>query len=227
MSRTASIIMMLASSIFALGCVSPGLRVSGLSRDVVPFASESGLEPLSRVRTQSASMKVEVANPMKSASKVETLTASAGGYVESSSADEEDSVRLSLRIPTQECDRLLDEFGSLGKLKHKTVDVKDVTEDMVDAQARVENLTASRDRLRQQLEHTNNVEEVLAVERELTRVQSELESLEARLKVMNDEVAYSKVSLSLERKVIYGPIGYIGNAMMWGFEKLFVLNGHD
>ena len=97
-------------------------------------------------------------------------------------------------------------------------------EKIVDAAARLENLRATRDRLRLQLELTANVEEVLAVERELPRVQSELESLEARLKVMNDEVAYSKVSLSLERKVIYGPVSYVGQAIWWGFEKLFVLD---
>lgn len=226
MNKTAWISMMLVSSMLALGCVSPGLTVSGNSHDheVVPIESQNGLESLSRLRTQSTSMKVEVSNPKKSASKVETLTVSAGGFVESSSADERDSVNLSLRVPKQECDRLLEEFGSLGKLKSKRVDVEDVTEKTVDAQARVDNLRASRDRLRQQLERTNNVEEVLAVERELTRVQSELEALEARLKVMNDEVAYSKVSLSLERRVIYGPIGYVGKAMMWGIEKLFVLD---
>ena len=139
-------------------------------------------------------------------------------------ADERDSVNLTLRVPQQECDRLPDEFGSLGKLKHKVVDAEDVTEKIVDAAARLENLRATRDRLRLQLELTANVEEVLAVERELPRVQSELESLEARLKVMNDEVAYSKVSLSLERKVIYGPVSYVGKAIWWGFEKLFVLD---
>lgn len=169
-------------------------------------------------------MSVQVANPQKSASHAETLTVSAGGYIESLIADERDTVNLTLRVPQQECNRLLDEFGSLGKLKHKVVDAEDVTEKIVDAAARLENLRATRDRLRLQLERTANVEEVLAVERELTRVQSELESLEARLKLMNDEVAYSKVSLSLERKVIYGPVSYVGKAIWWGLEKLFVLD---
>lgn len=224
MSRTAWISLLLTSSLLVSGCASTRSTVSNLSPKFAPSQSESVLQPLSRQRTQTASMKVEVANPEKSASRVETLTVSAGGYVESSSADERDSVNLNLRVPQQECDRLLAEFGDLGKLKYKRIDSEDVSEQLVDMEARLENLRASRDRLRLQLERTTNVEEVLAVERELTRVQSELESFEARLKVMKDEVAYSKVSLALERKVIYGPVGYLGKAVMWGFEKLFVLD---
>lgn len=216
--------MILVSSMLTSGCQSSGARVSSLSPKLAPSGSHNLLEPLARMRNQTASMKVEVKDPAKCASEVETLTVSAGGYVESSNADERDSVNLTLRVPQQECNRLLNEFGNLGKLKHKVVDVEDVTERFVDATARFDNLRATRDRLRLQLEQARNVEEVLAVERELTRVQAELESLEARLKVMKDEVAYSKVELSLERKIIYGPIGYAGKALWWGFEKLFVLD---
>lgn len=224
MNRTAWIVTILVSLMFTSGCHFAGSRVSNRGRSLARSYPDSLEVPLSRLRRQTASMSVQVANPQKSASHAETLTVSAGGYIESSIADERDTVNLTLRVPQQECNRLLDEFGSLGKLKHKVVDAEDVTEKIVDAAARLENLRATRDRLRLQLERTANVEEVLAVERELTRVQSELESLEARLKLMNDEVAYSKVSLSLERKVIYGPVSYVGQAIWWGLEKLFVLD---
>ena len=94
---------------------------------------------------------------------------------------------------------------------------------MIDAEARLENLIATRDRLREHLGRTSSVAEIVAVERELARVQTEIDSLEGRLAHLRSSVALSTVELQIEQKTVLGPLGYVVWGFLWGVEKLFVL----
>ena len=194
-----------------------------LSRINMPDAPASELEPITRARIQKASMTVEVGDPLKCASEAESLTRAAGGFVEHSTLASEETVDLPLRVPQEECDSLIDKFCRFGKVKSRRLRSEDVTESLVDVQARIQNLRETRDRLRNQLDNAKGVSDVLAIERELNRVQSQLESLEARVKVLRNSVAFTEVSLTLERRVIYGPLTFAGKAVWWGIEKLFVI----
>jgi hypothetical protein len=63
---------------------------------------------------------------------------------------------------------------------------------------------------------------VIAVERELARVQSEIESLEARLAVLNTSVARSDLTVSMEQRRVLGPLGVVAVGIGKVFGKLFV-----
>jgi hypothetical protein len=185
--------------------------------------TQGNLQAGDRILIQTASMTVEVADPREAVAQAETLTKNAGGYVERSAAREQEAADLILRVPESERDRLLAAFADLGKVKYRSVQAEDVTEQVIDAQARIANLRATRDRLRTQLERASTVKDIVAVEAELSRVQSDLDSLEGRLNFVKDKVALSKVTLTLERKVLLGPLGYFTWALWWGVSKLFVI----
>jgi len=228
MGKFQRLVLVLLLSFVGAGCQTAayGPRAAHATADGLSAStakSASVFDSISRAMIRKASMTVEVSNPKKSAVEVESLTKNAGGFVERSTFSEEESVDFTLRVPQEECDRLLDAFGNLGTLKRRQLSAEDVTEQLVDNQARLDTLKASRDRLRLQLQVAAKVEDVLAIERELTRIQSEIESLEGRLKVLQNDVAFTQVSLTLERRVIYGPVTYIGKAMWWGIEKLFIV----
>lgn len=80
-----------------------------------------------------------------------------------------------------------------------------------------------RDRLTQLLEKAADVKDVLAIETELNRVQADIDSMEGRIKSLKGQVEYATVTLSLERKPILGPLGYLFKGLWWGVEKLFVI----
>ena len=63
---------------------------------------------------------------------------------------------------------------------------------------------------------------MLEVERELARVQGELDSLEGRRAFLRDASALSHLELSIQRRVVLGPIGVVAKGVGWGVEKLFV-----
>ncbi|MFL5581659.1 MAG: DUF4349 domain-containing protein [Gemmatimonadaceae bacterium] len=144
------------------------------------------------------SISMEVVDLLRARDAAERLTTRAGGYVRATSFSDRDA-SLTLHIPAAAFDATVDSIARLGRVTHRTMVTDDVTELVVDTEARVANLRALRDRLRQLLERATSVADVIDVERELARVQSELESLESRLKTVRSSVALSELHVALHQ----------------------------
>ncbi|MDS0292689.1 DUF4349 domain-containing protein [Halogeometricum luteum] len=127
-----------------------------------------------------------------------------GGYV-SDTSQERHSVgnetyttgRLVLRVPAEEFDALVEDAKAEGDVQVVQTNTEDVTDRLVDLEARLENLRAQRDQLRDLYAQANTTEDVLAVQRELSDVQGEIERLEAQKQSLEDRVAYSTLTVRL------------------------------
>ena len=108
-------------------------------------------------------------------------------------------------------------------LVRRTVSAEDVTEQAIDLDARLKALLVTRERLRQLHEKASSVADVIAVERELARVQGEIDSLEGRLKHLRTSAALAEVQVSLRQKVVLGPLGVVAQALGTVITKLFVI----
>ncbi|UIO99347.1 DUF4349 domain-containing protein [Halobaculum sp. CBA1158] len=105
--------------------------------------------------------------------------------------------RIVLRVPTGNYSGALSAVEERGEVRSSEQSVRDVTDQVVDLEARLESLRAERDRLRELYEDANDTEEVLAVQRELSDVQTEIERTEARLRSLEDRVAYATITVEL------------------------------
>jgi hypothetical protein len=176
-----------------------------------------------RMLIWTASLDVEVWNVPKAVANATAMAERHGGYVERKSDSGEESASLTLRIPLKAFKDSMAGFEALGTVTHRSVQAEDVTEQYVDVEARVRNKVALRDRLKQLLDKATTVKDILAIETELNRVQADLDSMEARIKALKGRVDYATVRLSLRRRPILGPLGYLFRGLWWGVEKLFVL----
>jgi hypothetical protein len=68
------------------------------------------------------------------------------------------------------------------------------------------NLEATADRVRAFLDETKNVEEALAVNQELSRLEGEIEVLKGRIKYLEQSSAFSTVSIDLTPDILSQPI---------------------
>lgn len=179
-----------------------------------------------RLRIYQAHQSVEVADVAAAASQVEDWVAARKGYVDSSTESEDDSTRASftIRVPAGQMDPLLDEFASLGKQTSLRLTASDTTDAYYDLRAKIENTEALRDRLRRLLDEAEGVKEVVEIEKELARVQSELDSLKGCFQRLDDQVRMATVNLQLRARTIPGPVGAANQGLWWGLKKLFVLN---
>jgi hypothetical protein len=171
---------------------------------------------------RSGALSVTVGSPEESRAEVERIVAAAGGHVESSHTYES-SISLLCRVPADRLDGIMDSIAALGSVESRSTFASDVTEQHADLSTRLANNLALRDRLKLLLDRAQDVEDVLAIERELTRVQSEVETMQASLERLDSQIALSELSVGLERRQILGPLGYVAYGLWWGISKLFVI----
>jgi Domain of unknown function (DUF4349) len=86
-----------------------------------------------------------------------------------------------------------------GRITAETTNTEDLTRQIVDTEARQRAQTALRDRLQRLLDNRpGRLADLLEVERELARVQGELDALQSGLAVMRTRVAMSELTLNYQ-----------------------------
>jgi hypothetical protein len=105
--------------------------------------------------------------------------------------------RVVLRVPSENFSAMFSGAETEGEVLDSTQSTQDVTDQVVDLRARLENLKAERDRLRTLYDRANGTEEVLEVGERLSDVQGEIERTEARLRSLEERVAYSTITVEL------------------------------
>lgn len=155
-----------------------------------------------------AQMHVEVDNYSAARRSLEAQLATLAGYVEDAEvqhASAEVSVAtLTLRVPAASLDALMAHCTELGSVLSEQVNTEDVSEQYYDTDARRRNAQRLEARLLELLTaQTSGVKDLLEVERELARVRQEIETLDARLRVFDGQVAMSTLTLRLSTRDRY------------------------
>ena len=110
--------------------------------------------------------------------------------------------RIVIRIPSSNFDELLDRILEGAKeIESKTVRVLDVTEEYIDVKARLATKKEIENRYKELLKKANTVEEILAIEKELGILREEIESVEGRLRYLNDRISFSTLTVTYYQEV--------------------------
>jgi hypothetical protein len=160
---------------------------------------------------------VEVDDVAAASTRAATVAAQFGGYVQSESTGltpeplpvepdpmsgelsppvvtSSDQALVVLRVPSDRADEAVAALEALGETVSRTRSTEDVTEQVVDVRSRISTQRAAIDRLEQLLADATDVEDVLAVESELTVRIAELESLEARQQQLRNLTSLATIS---------------------------------
>jgi hypothetical protein len=142
--------------------------------------------------------------------KVETLARQFDAYVASSAVTGSPGSprrgEWKIRVPVEHFEAFLAAARELGEIQSVSVDSQDVTEEFYDVEARIRNKKAEEARLLKLLEDaTGELEDILAVERELSRVREEIERVEGRLRVLKDLTSLTTVTLTVREIKDYVP----------------------
>lgn len=124
------------------------------------------------------------------------IATSVGGFT--SSADGGGStMTISLRVPADQYDAVLDRLGALGEVTNRTETSQDVTAEVVDVNSRVASMTASVARVRALLAQATTIAEVISIESELAVREANLESLQQQQSYLDGQVSLSTVTMTL------------------------------
>jgi hypothetical protein len=154
------------------------------------------------VQTAALSLSVPAGRFEPTIQRARTIAAGAGGFVVGSSASQGDERRLVqgtlvVRVPERAYARVMEALSNLGRVEAREESGQDVSQELVDLQARIRHLEAVETRLLGFLEQAENVAGALAVQSELNQVQLELEQARGRLAYLDDQVALATVSLDV------------------------------
>lgn len=148
------------------------------------------------------SVTVTTDDPIAASREAVDIVESAGGRVDgrteyAPTGGDRGRATLTLRIPADRLTAVLDDLKELGRADEVSITSYDVTVESKDLDARINSLRASIDRLNGFLATATDIEQLIALESQLTTRQGELESLEAQQRVLADQVAMSTVALYL------------------------------
>lgn len=189
-----------------------------------PMSSATGNTAVAdRQVVRRADIEVEVKDVASALAAARAAASSVGGSIESEFTREDERATIVLRVPARDLESTLDRLAQLGSQRHRSVSEQDVSGDYADLETRLRNAIALRDRLRALAAQAKNVTETLAVETELSRVQSDVESMQARFDRLKREVALATINASFERARILGPLGWVFTGVGWLVTKLFVI----
>ena len=220
MKRILLSMFLLAIVAMLAGCTTAYRSVSG---DALAAMPQTESLDQSRMLIWRAWLSLEVASVSTAVAHVTDIAKKSGGYVETQSDSEEELADVTLRVPVESLKSAMSSLESIGNVTSRRVSSEDVTEQYVDIDARLKTMVALRDRLRALLDKAEDVKDVLAIEKELSRVQADIDSMQARLKAIKGKVDLASISVSIKRKRILGPLGYVFKGAWWTVEKLFVI----
>lgn len=180
--------------------------------------------PEGRMIARDATMSISVQDVAPGAAQVRAAAAAAEGYVVqeeihpgAEDGDEDgDSgyATLVISVPTSRLDQAMAQLEEIGEVTERGMTSLDVTTDYVDTTARIETLEASVERTRALMADATSIEDVVALESELTRREADLDALRAHAESLANDVSRSSVTVSLSE---VEPDGEVADAEPAGF----------
>jgi hypothetical protein len=159
-----------------------------------PGNETSGRRPL---LIYTAELHLAVFEAGKAIAGVEALAKKLGGYLVRRS-----DTSIVVRVPAEKFESALAGVAGLGDELSRNVQAEDITEAFRDLEVRLQNLEAVRRRFEELLARASNVEEALAVERQLERVTGEMERIKGRLKLFRELLSFSTVTVHLQPRAV-------------------------
>ncbi len=176
---------------------SDGRASNGLQASDEGAGAPEGTPADDREIIYTAEATVRVDDVEEASTAATTIAEEAEGYLAGQDADLEGdrSSTLTIRVPSDRFRPTLDALVDLGEVQVRSIDSTDVTDEVVDLTGRLETVRTSADRLRALLAEAGDTAQVIAIEQELAEREIEIEALEGRLRVLDDQASLATITV--------------------------------
>jgi hypothetical protein len=163
-----------------------------------------------RVRIYSGWCRLVVDEVEQARKDLERLAVASGGYVEAVNGP-----AVSLRVPAARFQEVFAAVLKLGEVTGKAVETYDVSDTLRDQETRLSLSERARERLYQLLERTSDVQERLAILREIRRLTEEIEQVRVSLELLKNQIALSRITVELQARRPEGEARQAGIPFPW------------
>lgn len=164
----------------------------------------------SRKIVYNASVRMETTDYDTTRAALQEAVTAANGYLESTDqGGSKDSgsryTYYTARIPAENYRSFLTAAGEAGNVTSLNESAQDITAEYVDVEARLKALNDQRDRLNVLADKAETTADLLEIESQLSDVQYQLESYTGQMRLMDNQVRYSTVDISLQEVRVLTP----------------------
>jgi hypothetical protein len=163
---------------------------------------------------RTARLAVEVDRYDAGARHLLDIAEGAGGFIADSSYGEDEGRprgEFILRVPAGRFGAAIKDVEAMGTVRQRQISAQDVTEEYVDLQARQRNLERHEQQLLTFMDRATKVQDLLAVEQELSRVRGQIEQITGRLRYLAHNVEMASITVVLSEHLKKGHAG------LWDF----------
>lgn len=179
------------------GGADTGSLGSGSVDTLAALGAEAGRQVILNVN-----LTLECAEVAKARDQAIAAAQSAGGFVEAlnywTDGQGQTAANLTLRVPSASVTAVLEQLRPLGHVLNEQAARVDVTAQHIDLTARLDNLRLQEQQLLTLLGKAENLGDIFAIQNELSRVRTEIETYEAQLRALDEQVSLSTVYLYLQ-----------------------------
>lgn len=172
-----------------------------------------------QIMIYNADLNLDVKNPDSLPARFSDLARRYQGYILEMSTS-----RAVIRVKTDGLKSAVSEIDQMGKVTYKNISGQDVTTEYRDNEIRLQNAEKARQRYLELLAKAANVDETLKVEKELERLNGEIELLKGHQNRLNHLIEYSTITVNFREKPKPGILGYVFIGLYKGVKWLFVRN---
>lgn len=183
--------------------------------------SQANNAAIERKIIKNAELVFEVSAPEEYQRKIASIAESKGGYVVSSDSTQQGGsetvapyrlVKIVLRVPVEQYNATLNEIkaSGVGAAKQEKETGRDVTEEFVDVEARLRSMKAEEAQILEVLKKANTINDILVVRQQLSSLRATIESLEGRLRYLQNQTSFSTITVTLQQPGTYiaSPTGF-------------------
>ncbi len=168
-----------------------------------------------RLIIRTGNMGLVVSDAEEAIADITHMVEQNGGWVVSANLyqynEKAKSGEITVRVPASGFNSAMAALKEMAvEVQHENVSGQDVTEEFVDLEARLANLEATAVRVRAFLDEAETVEEALAVNQELSRLDGEIEMIKGRMKYLSQSAAFSTITVSLTPDIAAQPVQVAG-----------------
>jgi len=188
-------------SFTSLSSTNNGNFASIVSKSSYSTNSVAPSENVDRLIIQDTSLSLQVKDVSKTIAEIEESAKSFGGFLINSNLSKPESAAsgsISIRIPEEKRKEALNSFKNMAvKVVSESVFGNDVTDQYVDIESRLEVLNKTKIKYEDILQKAEKVTDLLAVQQQLTNLQSQIDSLKGQQKYYEQSAKLSKIVIYL------------------------------
>lgn len=221
-----------SSSMSAAEAWDGGIYDSAAAMEEGAYEAEAAenVQDQSRKLIKTVNMSVETEEFDLLIQNVEDRVTQLGGYVEESniyngsytSDYRSRSASITARIPAQNLEQFITDVAAQSNVTRKSESVEDVTLQYVDLESHKNALLVEQETLLSMLEQAESIEDIIAINEQLTDVRYRIESMESQLRTYDNKIDYSTVYLNVEEVEYYAP--YVPKSTSERISEGFVTN---